>query len=235
MRRVAEVFEAGRYRAPNGQSFGTGQRGDFDAVIAAILLDESVHDDVQTANEGKVREPVIKFIQYAKAFQLSDINVSDEWRFYNTNDPDKGLSQHPLRSPSVFNFYRPGFISPGTETGDAGLSAPELQIVNEGASLGFVNFVSHYIMRRADDPENYPGFTPDFTAEIALAEDVPALVEHLNVKLTAGQLSDSAKTDIEDVVSTLIVDGDDADTERRKRAQTAILMVMASGAYAAQN
>lgn len=235
VRRVADVFNAGSYSAPNGQDFGTGRPGDLGAVIAAILLDESVHDDVQAANEGKVREPVIKFIQYAKAFKVSDIDVWEEWRFNNTGDPNNGLSQHPLRSPSVFNFYRPGFLAPGTETGEAGLSAPELQIVNEGASLGFINFISHYIMRRADDPENFPGFYPDFTAEIALADDVPALVEHLDVKLTAGQLSETAKADVIDVVSTLVVDGDDADVERRKRAQTAILMIMASGAYAAQN
>ncbi|MEP3654434.1 MAG: DUF1800 family protein [Litorimonas sp.] len=235
VRRVAEVFESGRYRAPNGQDFGIGRRGDFGAVIAAILLDESVHDDIQAPNEGKLREPVIKFIQYAKSFRVSDIDVWDEWRFNNTNDPNGGLAQHPLLSPSVFNFYRPGYVAPGTDSGEAGLSAPELQIVNEGASLGFVNFVSHYIMRRADDPDNYPGFRPDLTAEINLADDVPALVEHLDVKLTAGQLSEAAKADIIDVVSTLIVDGDDADVERRKRAQTAILMIMASGAYAAQN
>lgn len=235
VRRVADVFEAGRYRAPNGQDFGIGRRGDLGAVIAAILLDESVHDDIQEPNEGKVREPVIKFIQYTKAFQVSDIDIWAEWRFNNTNDSNGALSQHPLKSPSVFNFYRPGFIAPGTETGEAGLSAPELQIVNEGAALGFINFVSHYIMRRADDPDNYPGFRPDFAAEIALADDVSALVDHLDVKLTAGQLSETAKADIIDVVSTLIVDGDDADVERRKRAQTAILMIMASGAYSAQN
>lgn len=235
VRRVANVFEAGRYRAPNGQEFGIGRRGDFGAVIAAILLDPSVHDDEQTSNEGKVREPVIKFIQYTKAFKLSDIDVWAEWRFNDTNNPNRGLSQHPFRSPSVFNFYRPGYIAPGTDSGRAGFSAPELQIVNESGSLGFVNFISHYIMRRADDPENNPGFTPDFSAEIALAEDVEALVEHLDLKLTAGQLSENEKADIIDVVSTLNVDGDDADFERRKRAQTAILMVMASGAYAAQN
>lgn len=233
--RVARVFEAGTYRAPNGQQFGIGRRGDLGAVIAAILLDPSVHDDVQAADEGKVREPVIKFIQYTKAFKVGDIDVWDEWRFNNTNDPNNGLSQHPLRSPSVFNFYRPGFIAPGTDSGEAGLSAPELQIVNEGSSLGYVNFISHYIMRRADSPENYSGFFPDFSAEIALADDIEALVEHLDIKLTAGQLSDAAKADIIDVVSTLNVDGDDADVERRKRAQTAILMVVASGAYAAQN
>lgn len=235
VRRVADVFEAGSYRAPNGQDFGIGRRGDMGAVIAAILLDESVHDDVQGPSEGKVREPVIKFIQYSKAFQVSEIDIWAEWRFNNTNDPNSGLSQHPLKSPSVFNFYRPGYIAPGTDTGEAGLSAPELQIVNEGAALGYINFISHYIMRRADDPDNYPGFRPNFDAEIALADDATALVDHLDLKLTAGQLSETAKADIIDVVSTLLVDGDDADIERRKRAQTAILMVMASGAYAAQN
>ena len=235
VRRVAEVFEAGAYRAPNGQDFGIGRRGDLSAVIAAILLDPSVHDDIQDPNEGKLREPVLKFIQYAKAFDLSNINVWEEWRFYNTNKNDTGISQHPLRSSSVFNFYRPGFVAPGTDTGEAGLSAPELQILNEGASLGFINFISHFIMRPADDPENYPRFIPDFQTEIALANDVEALVEHLNVKLTAGQLSDREKADIIDTVSTIIIDGDDADIESRKRVQTAILMIMASGAYAVQN
>ncbi len=235
VRRVAEVFESGRFSAPNGQHFGRGQRGDLQAVIAAILLDPSVHDDVQDLNEGKLREPVVKFIQYVKAFNVTNIDVWAEWRFYNTNDPTSKLSQHPFLSPSVFNFYRPGYIAPGTATGDAGLSAPELQIVNEGSALGFANFISHYVLRPADDPVNHPGFQPDFTAEIQLADDPDALVEHLDVKLTAGQLSDAAKADIIDVVSTLIVDGEDADVARRKRAQTAIIMIMASGAYAVQN
>lgn len=233
--RVAAVFESGSYTAPNGQEFGVGRRGDLGPVLAAILLDETVHDDIQAPGEGKVREPVIKFIQYAKAFKVSEIDIWQEWRFNNTNDSNGALSQHPLRSPSVFNFYRPGFLAPGTETGEAGLSAPELQIKHEGAALGYINFISHYIMRRADDPENNPGFRPDFGPEIALADNAEALVEHLDVKLTAGQLSTSAKADIIDVVSTLNIEGDDLDVDRRKRAQTAILMIMASGAYAAQN
>jgi len=235
VQRVARVFQSGRYIAPNGHEFGTGQRGDFDAVIAAILLDPSVHDDVQEINEGKVREPVIKFTQYVKSFDLSDVNIWNEGRFYNTSNPNDGLAQHPYLSPSVFNFYRPGYQSPGSETGELGLSAPELQIVNETSSLGFVNFIANYIMNRPSDPASNPGFQPDFSAEIALADDVEALVDHLNVKLTAGQLSESTKADIIDVVSTLDVDGDDADYERGRRAKTAILMVMASGAYAVQN
>lgn len=235
VRRVAEVFEAGRYRAPNGQDFGVGDRGNLQAVIAAILLDESVHDDIQNTNEGKVREPVLKFVHYTRAFDTKDVDVWEESRLGNTSDPNERLGQHPLRSASVFNFYRPGFIAPGSETGEAQLSAPEFQIVNEGASLGFTNFLTHYIMRPADDPDRYPGFQPDFTTEIGLANDAATLVDHLNVKLTAGQLSVATKAEIVDVVSTLTVDGDDAEEERRKRVQTAILMIVTSGAYAVQN
>ncbi len=237
VRRVATVFETGQFTAPNGRIFGDGERGNLEAVIAAILLDESVHDDVQDNTEGKVREPVLKFIQYTRAFEVSNIDVWEEFRLNDTRNPNDRLGQHPLRSPSVFNFYRPGYLSPGSESGAAGLTAPELQIVNEGSALGFVNFLTHFIIRPADEPDRFPGFQPNFATEIALAEDVEALVEHLNVKLTAGQLSDAAKADIVDVVSTLLVDadGDDADEERRKRVQTAILMIAASGAYAVQN
>ncbi len=235
VRRVAEVFEAGKYRAPNGQDFGIGDRGNLQAVIAAILLDESVHDTTQDMNEGKVREPVLKFAQYTRAFDTTAIDVWEESRFGDTSDPNSKLGQHPLRSASVFNFYRPGYLAPGSETGEAQLSAPEFQIVNEGSSLGFANFLTHYIMRPADDPARFPGFQPNFTTEIGLADDVDALVDHLNIKLTAGQLSDVTKADIVDIVSTLIVDGDDAAEERRKRVQTAILMIVTSGAFAVQN
>ena len=107
--------------------------------------------------------------------------------------------------------------------------------MNEGASLGFVNFMSHYIIRPSDDPEGFPFFQPDYAAEINLAENVEALVDNLDLKLTAGQLSESARADIMDVVSTMNINADTAEEDRRKRVQTAVLMVVASGAYAAQN
>lgn len=235
VQRVAEVWEAGSYRAPNGQDFGIGRRGDLQAVIAAILLDESVHDDIQAPNEGKIREPILKFVQYARSFNAQNISIADEWRFGDTRDPISKLSQHPLRSPSVFNFYRPGYLAPGSESGEQGLTAPEFQIVNEGSALGFQNFIAHYIMSRADNPESHPGFEPVFVNEINLADDVEALVDHLNVKLTAGQLSDAVKAEIIDVVSGMTIAGDDMDVDRRKRVQTAILMITASGAYSVQN
>lgn len=95
--------------------------------------------------------------------------------------------------------------------------------------------MSYYIIRPSDDPENFPFFQLNYTAEINLADDVEALVDHLDLKLTAGQLSESARADIMDVVSTMNINADTAEEDRRKRVQTAVLMVVASGAYAAQN
>jgi uncharacterized protein (DUF1800 family) len=43
---------------------------------------------------------------------------------------------YPFLSPSVFNFYRPGYVSPKTELADLGLTAPELQVTtSESQSL----------------------------------------------------------------------------------------------------
>jgi len=233
--RVADVFDAGQFTAPNGRVFGTGQRGDFAAVIAAILLDESVHDDVQTTTEGKLREPVIKFAHYNRSFDVANIDVANEGFLYDTSNPNDKLGQHPFRSPSVFNFYRPGYIAPLTESGDAGLTAPEFQIVNEGSALGFSNFMTIFVVFPIEDPVNFPRFQPDFSAEFALADDPQALVDHLDIKLTAGQLSAATKTEIVEAVTTLEIDPNNSDAESLDRVQLAVIMMMSSGAFSVQN
>lgn len=235
VRRVATVFELGSFTAPNGQVFGTGQRGDLQATLAAILLDESVHDDIQAPNEGKVREPILKFTHFVRAFDSQNIDVDGQWRLNDTSNPNDKLGQHPLRSPSVFNFYRPGYLAPGSETGEAGLTAPEFQVVNEGAALGFLNFMTYYITRPADDPVDHPGFRPNFTVEADLADDPQALIDHLDVKLTGGQLSDATKAEMVDIVSTLNIASDREAEDRQDRVQMALIMVMSSGAFAVQN
>ena len=233
--RVADVFDAGQFTAPNGRVFGTGQRGDFAAVIAAILLDESMHDDIQTATEGKLREPVIKFAHYNRSFDVSNIDVANEGFLYDTSDPNDKLGQHPFRSPSVFNFYRPGYIAPLTESGDAGLTAPEFQIVNQGSALGFSNFMTYFVILPAEDPVSFPRFQPDFSAEIALADDPQALIYHLDIKLAGGHLSDATKSEIVDAVTTLEIDPSNIEADRLDRVQLGVIMMMSSGAFSVLN
>lgn len=84
---------------------GAGVRGDLKAVVKAILLHPEARQITNTA--GKVREPVLRLSAYMRAFPHR--SNTGNWRVGNTDNPGTALGQTPLRSPSVFNYYRPGY------------------------------------------------------------------------------------------------------------------------------
>ena len=109
---------------------GAGVRGDMKAVIRAVLLDPEARDAAKLAdaNWGKLREPVVRVANWARLFGAS--SPSGALRINRLHDPIEGVGQGPLRSPSVFNFFRPDY-SPAGDVRDAGLVAPEFQITHE--------------------------------------------------------------------------------------------------------
>ncbi|KCZ60641.1 hypothetical protein HY30_11755 [Hyphomonas chukchiensis] len=228
VKRVADVFDAGTFTALNGRVFGTGERGDLEATMAAILLDPSVNDDNNYPSEGKIREPVLKFVNWARAFDIRNIDSSREGMLDDTSSPSTGLGQQPMRSPSVFNFYRPGYVAPGTETGAQGLTAPEFQVVNQGSIVSFMNFMTAFIFDTSGPADN---FIPDYSPEIAIADDAQALTDYLDLLLTGETMTDEAKADIVDAVSSIPVA---SDADREKRAKLAAFMTITSSAYAIQ-
>lgn len=231
--RVATAFETGRFTAPNGREFGAGQRGDMAAMVAAILLDPSLFDGSIQPEEGKIREPVIRFVHWARAFDVSRIDASMENMLRDASAPDNGLGQHPFRSPSVFNFYRPGYVAPQSATGDAGLTAPELQIANSVAAIGYANFMAEFILDRTPTREQGANtFVPDYGTEIGLVEEAEALADHLNIYLTGGLMSPSSRQEIIDVVSAIPLRENKLDQDRRRRAEAAIFVAVNTPAYA---
>src|SRR5260370_803951 len=71
--RVANVFKNGTFTSPsNGAIFGSGSRGDMQALIAAVLLDPEARrgDDLATENpvDGHFREPVLFLAKVIPAF-----------------------------------------------------------------------------------------------------------------------------------------------------------------------
>ncbi|MEM9988333.1 MAG: DUF1800 family protein, partial [Pseudomonadota bacterium] len=240
--RVATAFETGTYRAQNGVSFGRGERGDLEATIAAILLDESlVNEPTEVASiaSGKVREPILRFVHWARAFNVSSIDASNEKNLGNTSDPGRSLGQHPLRSPSVFNFYRPGYVAPGTETGARSLTAPEFQLVNESSVVGYVNFMTRFVMNekwRWKDRDR-PTYVPDYSREIALADDPAALVSHLDDLLTGGRMSQVTRDRIEEVMLEIPLrmdDPEDLAEDRLSRVHVAVTMAITSPSFIVQ-
>jgi uncharacterized protein (DUF1800 family) len=232
VRRVAQAFETGRFISPNNIEFGEGRRGDLSATIAAVLLDESVHRDPSETNNqaGKVREPVLKYVQWVHNFDVSSIDVTVSWRLGDTSSPADRLNQHPFRSASVFNFYRPGYIAPGTQGGAAGLTTPEYQVVNEGAALGYINFMTDFAFDRTNSGQaDVEQFLPDYSSELALVNDPIALVDHLDVLMTAGQMSAEEKAAIADTVDALEIT---RESDEIKRVYIAVTMVASTPSYA---
>lgn len=213
--RVAAAFD------DNGQ----GQRGDLQAVLKAVLLDVEARDDFLLASPqiGKLREPMLRFIQCARSFKASSITAA--WDVGNTSDPARSLGQSPLRSPSVFNFYRPGYVPAGTAIAAAGLVAPEFQLANESSVAGYINMMQSFVSRAHRDVR------PDYATELALAVDAEALVARVALLLCAGQLGSTTRTTIVNAVSSISAA---TDAGKANRVYTAVLLVMACPDYLVQ-
>lgn len=226
--RVADAFRSGSYVLPDGQVAGGGGRGDMRAVVAAVLMDDEARNSAAAAaapDYGKLREPVIRFTQWARAFGVTSTRI-DAVRQLQDTRASNSLNQQAYRSPSVFNFYRPGYVAPGTESAAAGLVAPELQITTAASVTGYANFIEDFIFNARGRTD----FAPNYASEAALAGDPAALVDHLNKLLASGELSDSTRSRIISAVNA-ISNGSGRFSRDDLRVRVAILFVMTSSDY----
>ena len=208
--RVAAVFN----------NNGSGVKGDLKAVIKAILLDPEARSasNLSNAGFGKVREPILRFTAWARAYNVT--SPSDAWAIGNTSEPSSRLGQSPLRSPSVFNFFRPGYVPPAL-----GVVAPEFQIVNETSVVGYANYMQTAISKGIGDVK------ADYSTLLPLADNVPGLVDEINLVLAAGQLSADTVTLIRNAVTSMATGTDAA---RANRVYAALTLVMASPEFIVQ-
>lgn len=236
VQRVANVFD----------NNGSGVRGDLAFVYAAILLDDEARgpNGVNAAVQpefGKLREPMLRLVQWARTFGVT--SASGAWKISDLSNAGSQLGQSPLRSPSVFNFFRPGYVPPATPL-TTGAVAPEFQLVNESSVGGYLNYMQGVI---GNGINFVSGTTWDiastYSAEINLAlspsaASPTALVDRLNLLLCAGQLSAANVTLITNTVGTM--KGTDATSTTntaknlRNRVCAAVLMVMACAEYLVQ-
>jgi uncharacterized protein (DUF1800 family) len=205
---------------------GTGVRGDLKAVLRAILLDGEARDASNVGNSafGKVREPIVRFLNWARAFNAT--SAGDGWGVGDLSDPATKLGQSPMRSSSVFNFFRPGYVPPNTSISAAALAAPEMQITTESSVAGYVNFI-----QRAASGFGIGDTHADYTSLIPLATDSAALLAELNLVLAANQVSSTTLTTLKTALDSISVT---TDTGKLNRIYAAITLVMASPEYIVQ-
>ena len=212
---------------------GSGVRGDMKAVIRAVLLDQEARAPAAGSN-GKLREPAVRFVQWMRSFNAT----SRDGRFLlgTTTDPATQLAQMPMYSPSVFNFFRPGYIPPNSRVGTAGLVAPEAQIINETSLAGYLNYMRGVITSGIGNTTNgVRDIQADYGAELALATNPDSLIDRVALLLTGGSLSASARATIRAAVASVNIGTATAATDQRNRVNLAIYLVMASPEYIFQN
>ena len=220
---------------------GAGVRGDMKAVVKAVLLHPEAHGSGSTA--GKVREPVLRLSALLRAFNFR--SDTGEYRIGNTDNPATSLGQTPMRAPSVFNFYRPGFVPPGTTAASLGLASPEMQIVHETSAAGYVNVMRDAISSGVGATTNASGsnrrdLQPDFAAEIALADQPGALVDRIGTKLLYGPMPADLKVEIQGAIERIAVpaptstNASQVAAAKRTRVNAAVFLTLVSPEFLVQ-
>jgi uncharacterized protein (DUF1800 family) len=235
--RVAKVFN----------DDGTGVRGNLKAVVKAILMDNEARNaaNVTSPGFGKVKEPVLRLTSFLRAYGAK--SDSGLWLIGTTDDAGLELDQSPLRSESVFNFYRPGYMNAGGATAFNGLVAPELQITTESSVAGYANYMLAVLQRGVgskglDGTASRNDVQPDFSGAIALADDSTALVNDVTARLIGDSVDPDLVTQIKIAVDSIVIpapnkagtNGPAIAKAKTNRALTAVMLTLASPEYIVQ-
>ncbi len=205
---------------------GADTVGNLFAVVKAILTDSEGWQASPSGRVGKLREPVLRFTTVTRAL---GITATAGWPIDDTENAASELAQQPYLSPSVFNFYRPGYVPPQTDMSASGMVGPEFQIADETSCIGWVNFVSQFLRRpRGGSSTTFTATTVGHAESLLpIAGDPAALVDEMNVRLCAGRLSTAARTIAVDTVTRMPY-GTTNVGQQQERVLAAAILVAAS-------
>jgi len=186
---------------------GAGVRGDLKAVLHGILMHPEARECawMTDLSQGKLREPILRYTAVVRHFGGISPYEDHFWNhsYSYLNDVD----QHPLHSPTVFNFYSPVY-SPNGELSENGLVGPEFEIHNSRTSINYGNWVYYWIEYEyllacgsGDVPAGYDNVVQTNLSRLTeYAKDSDALLDQLDVFLCNGQLSAHTRSIIKETL-----------------------------------
>jgi uncharacterized protein (DUF1800 family) len=227
-------------------AFNAAPRGDLGRTVKAVLMDPEARDPAMMADPtfGKLREPFLKTVNVARAFNASAPNG---WYYLDAFMLDH--VQEPMKAPSVFNFYLPSHTPPGP-LADAGLVAPEFQIVNATSGATAPNYFWDHITggfhrwgASADKNVtlnltqemllNVPPAAVNDPSPSVAALDPDPLLRRLDLVLTGGTLAPESFQIIREALSRI---GPGSGWEwPRDRLKLAIYLIVSSPEFAVQH
>ena len=216
--RVSAVFNANRANPTQ-----------LKEVIKAILLDPEARGDLKTEpTYGKLREPVMFLTNIARQFDVrsADRSVLSDGVVTNETNP---MGQIAFMSPTVFNFYPPDYVVPGTT-----FVSPEFSLLTSGTSVARINFINTMVFNRIDvntDRRVTLGTSLSFADLQALAAADPSgnmLMDDLNHRMMHGAMPGPMRATILNAILTVPA------SDPLQRAKRAVYLVATSSQYQVQ-
>jgi uncharacterized protein (DUF1800 family) len=194
---------------------GSGVRGDMKAVLTAILTDQEARagDTNSSYNGGHLREPILFITAMMRALNFTNTDANGSW--VNLSNYSNNLSERPYRANSVFNFFPPNYVIPGTTT-----VAPEFDIENSATAILRLTLADQIVNNRI------ASFTVDLSNTSALgvmAANPATLTDYLSMLLMHSQMPTNMRTTIINTITPL--------TSNAQRVRIALYLIVTSSQY----
>ena len=189
---------------------GSGVRGDLKAVVSAILMDSEARrgDDPSQvqASDGHLREPLLYMMTVMRALNTTTDGSNLMWYA-------DGMKQQPFNPTTVFNFYPPNYVLPGTQ-----LLGPEFKILNTSTDIARINFMNDLVYGSLGSATK-----TDTSAYLGAAGDVNALLDMVSLNMFHGQMSDGMRSTLATALSSI--------TDNKRRTQAALYLAGSSSQF----
>ncbi len=230
--RVARVFNAD----------SDGVRGNLGATLRAVLLDPEARNAAArtSISFGKGAEPVLRFARLLRATGALPPRRDEGDPRYFLDLRYSLPEQSVLQSPSVFNFFLPGYSAPGPVSA-TGLVSPEYQILTDTTVINQANLMAGYLSYGLYTPERDAEgdnlFVPvDWTRMVGIlsnpdrtvGEAQEDLVDYLDERLLFGSMSTELRASILGAFAAMPSWVRQDHDGWRRRAETAVYLVMTS-------
>jgi len=222
-------------------NFTSGSAADGTYVVANVS--DPTHFTVTTTNSANQNQNSLTVYDLQAPILARSGNVVIQEGTWNMSYTDTGtsssLSQSPLRSPTVFNFFYPGYEFPGA-LASAGLTTPEFQLTTASGVAAQMNFIEGGILNNAGNTNGLSSFSggngsivlnlaPWMSMNYTADAGIPTLVSNLNTLLAAGQLSAVAQSNIISyVANTANFASPTNQTQMRDRVRAVVHLIASS-------
>jgi len=192
-------------------------RGDMPSVLTAIFTDPEARagDTAPQASDGHLREPILWLTSAMRG--LGYVNIDPNSYYQYLSDYSGALSEVVYQSPSVFNFYPPGYVVPGTA-----LNAPEFGLENTASVTDRLTLADQLVNNQIN------GFNVDMSAtsplgKIETSSGPTGLVNALSSLFLYGEMDPATAAAIASEVSNV--------TDPAQRLRLAAYLVLTFSEY----